>query len=165
MKSLTKFNTLSKIFLCMLGAFLGMQSVQAQSSYRTGVGLLVDVGDGGTLVGPHVKHFFDNNQAGEASLQFGTGLTILQLMYQYHQPVQEAKGLQWYIGLGGALAFPDGGGDTVFGIVPAAGLDYKLDNIPIDLFLDWRPKFMLYQSESEFLAARFGFGLRFTLKN
>src|SRR5690554_2277765 len=157
--------TFSKLLCLMIVGFLTVQHAQAQTTYKTGVGLTIDVGDGGTLVGPHVKHFFDNNQAGEASLQFGTGLTILQLMYQYHQPVQEAQGLQWYIGLGGALAFPDGGGDTVFGIVPAAGLDYKLDNIPIDLFLDWRPKFMLYQSESEFLAARFGFGLRFTLKN
>src|SRR5690554_734580 len=159
------FKTFSRLLSLMIVGFLTAQHAQAQTTYKTGVGLMIDVGDGGTLVGPHVKHFFDNNQAGEATLQFGTGLPTLQLMYQYHQPVQEAQGLQWYVGLGGALAFPDGGGDTVFGIVPAAGLDYKLDNVPIDLFLDWRPKFMLYSGESEFLAARFGLGLRFTLKN
>ncbi|KEO71909.1 hypothetical protein EL17_20550 [Anditalea andensis] len=143
-----------------------MDFVQAQAPiYKTGVGLLIDVGDGGTLVGPHVKHFFDQNQAGEAALQFGAGLTLLQVMYQYHQPVDGAPGLQWYIGLGGALAFPDGGGDTSFGIVPAIGMDYKLDNIPLNLFLDWRPKFMIYDNDNEFIAARFGLGLRFTFGN
>lgn len=164
MKTFIKFKTFSKILLCAIAIFASVEHAQAQTTYKTGVGLLIDVGDGGTWVGPHVKHFFDNNQAGEASLQFGTGLTILQAMYQYHQPVQEAEGLQWYIGLGGALGFPNHG-DMIFGIVPAAGLDYKLANTPIDLFLDWRPKFMIYDSESRFLAARFGLGLRFALSN
>src|SRR5690554_8183714 len=129
------FKTFSKLLSLMIVNFLTAQHAQAQTTYKTGVGLMIAVGDGGTLVGPHVKHFFDNNQAGEAALQFGTGLTAIQLMYQYHQPVQEAEGLQWYIGLGGAVAFYNNTGDPVFGIIPAAGLDYKLDNIPIDLFL------------------------------
>jgi hypothetical protein len=153
------------LLICFVAIIGTTHYSHSQTVYKTAVGLSIDVGDGGTWVGPHVKHFFDNNQAGEASLQFGTGLTVLQLMYQYHQPVQEAEGLQWYIGLGGALGFPDHGGNTLFGIVPAAGLDYKLANIPIDLFLDWRPKFLIYESDNEFLAARFGLGLRFTLRN
>jgi hypothetical protein len=165
MKTAMKFKTFPKILVCVIAIFVSVQFSHGQTVYKTAVGLAIDVGDGGTWVGPHVKHFFDDNQAGEAALQFGTGLTILQLMYQYHQPVQEAEGLQWYIGLGGALGFPDNGGNTLFGIVPAAGLDYKLANIPIDLFLDWRPKFMIYEGDNEFLAARFGLGLRFTLKN
>src|SRR5690606_4535725 len=165
MKTMTNLKTFLKTLVCFIALFALVESGHGQTVYKTAVGLAIDVGDGGTWVGPHVKHFFDNNQAGAAALQFGTGLTIFQLMYQYHQPVQEAVGLQWYIGLGGALGFPDHGGSTLFGIVPAAGLDYKLANIPIDLFLDWRPKFMIYDSENEFLAARFGLGLRFTLKN
>lgn len=100
------FKTFSRLLSLMIVGFLTAQHAQAQTTYKTGVGLMIDVGDGGTLVGPHVKHFFDNNQAGEATLQFGTGLTTLQLMYQYHQPVQEAQGLQWYVGLGGAWHFP-----------------------------------------------------------
>ena len=165
MKTPNPCKSIIQLFVGLIILFSVSTYVEAQSVYKTGVGLAIDVGDGGTMVGPHVKHFFDNNQAGEAALQFGTGLTGLQLMYQYHQPVQEAEGLQWYIGLGGAAYFYNNGGDAVFGIVPAAGLDYKLDNIPIDLFLDWRPKFMIYDSHSNFLAARFGLGLRFILNN
>jgi hypothetical protein len=165
MKKTYLIKSFTKLFIGFTLLFFTSTYVDAQTAYKTGVGLLIDVGDGGTLVGPHVKHFFDDHQAGEAALQFGTGLTVVQLMYQYHQPVQDAEGLQWYIGLGGAIAFYNNTGDPVFGIIPAAGLDYKLDNIPIDLFLDWRPKFMIYDNENEFLAARFGFGLRFTLNN
>lgn len=160
-----KSKMFSKTLVCIIALFASVHYSHGQTVYKTAVGLAIDLGDGSTWVGPHVKHFFDNNQAGEASLQFGSGLTILQLMYQYHQPVQEAEGLQWYIGLGGALGFPKYGDNTIFGIVPAAGLDYKLANIPIDLFLDWRPKFLIYESENEFLAARFGLGLRFILNN
>lgn len=157
--------TFLKVFFCLAAVFSSVHFAQAQAPYKTGVGLLIDVGDGGTLVGPQVKHFFDAHQAGEASLQFGNGLTLLQLMYQYHQPVEGAEGLQWYVGLGGALGFPKYGDNTLFAIVPAAGLDYKLKGTPIDLFFDWRPKFMIYKSENEFNAARFGIGLRFILNN
>lgn len=164
MKAMTQIKKFSRTTLFVVTLFICGHYAQAQT-YKTGAGLLLDVGDGGTLVGPHIKHFFNPNSAGEFALQFGNGATVLQAMYQYHQPVNNAPGLQWYLGLGGMVAFPNRGRDTYFGIVPAAGLDYKLDNIPIALFADWRPKFMLYDGNNEFLAARFGFGLRFILRN
>lgn len=152
-----------KWLVCVAALIISVQYAQAQT-YKTGVGLLVDVGDGSTLVGPHAKHFFNANSAGEFGLLFGNGLTVLDAMYQYHQPIQDAPGLQWYLGLGGLIAFPKYG-DTYFGITPAAGLDYKLQNIPISIFFDWRPKFMIHDYDNEFVAARFGLGLRFILNN
>ena len=152
-----------KGLICVAVLVITVQFAQAQE-YKTGVGLLVDVGDGSTWVGPHVKHFFNPNSAGEFGLLFGNHVTILDAMYQYHQPIQDAPGLQWYLGLGGLIAFPKYG-DTYFGIVPAAGLDYKLQNIPISAFFDWRPKFMIYDGGNDFVAARFGLGLRFILNN
>ena len=60
---------------------LGLSNLNAQRSsgsyYNTGIGLLVDVGDGATLVGPHVKHFFSRNNAGEFAVLFGSGARIL----------------------------------------------------------------------------------------
>ena len=53
---------------------LGLSNLNAQRSsgsyYNTGIGLLVDVGDGATLVGPPVKHFFSRNNAGEFAVLF-----------------------------------------------------------------------------------------------
>ncbi|WP_036603014.1 hypothetical protein [Olivibacter sitiensis] len=150
-----------KAMMCIAVLFIGMSSSKAQS-YQTGAGLMIDVGEGVTLVGPHVKHFFAPNHAGEGGILFGSGLTTVSAMYQYNQPIEGAEGLQWYLGLGANVIFEKDVDDVVFGIVPAAGLDYKIGTAPIDIFADWRPKFLMYDGESEFLASRFSFGLRFT---
>src|SRR5690554_7262587 len=67
-----KRNNLLKIMslaaACMLAINLSAQTEPALSSYRFGGGILIDVGDGGTMVGPHVKYFFDSKNAGEAAL-------------------------------------------------------------------------------------------------
>ena len=153
---------ISAALACCLTCTVFFATAQsAAQPYRTGAGLLIDVGEGVTLVGPHVKHFFAPNHAGEGAVLFGGGVTSLQAMYQYNQPIGELDGLQWYLGIGGNIFFEEDV-DATFGIVPAAGLDYKIAKAPIDLSFDWRPKFLLYDGDSEFLAARFGIGLRFT---
>ena len=137
----------------------GVQNAQAQT-YKTGAGLMVDLGDGATLVGPHVKHFFSGNNAGEFSLLFGGNSTTIQALYQYNKSFSGASGLMWYIGAGPAISFGDG--DTAFSIVPVAGLDYKISGAPLDLFFDWRPRIWISDNNSDFLAGRFGLGARFT---
>ena len=141
-------------------AFMG-KAQSTNQQYTNGAGLMVDVGEGVTFVGPHIKHFFTPNHAGEAALMFGGHATSLQAMYQYNQEINDVRGLQWYLGLGANVIFQKAV-DATFGIVPAAGLDYKIMGAPIDAFFDWRPKFMMYSGDSEFVAARFGLGLRFT---
>ena len=80
---------------------LGLSNLNAQkrgsgSYYNTGIGLLVDVGDGSTAVGPHVKHFFSRNHAGEFAVLFSSGVTHLNAMYHYQSPFGgNARGLAW----------------------------------------------------------------------
>lgn len=137
----------------------GFQSVNAQT-YKTSGGILIDVGDGATLAGPHVKHFFSGNNAGEFSLLFGGNTTTIQALYQYNQDFKGANGLMWYVGAGPAISFSNG--NSAFSIVPVAGLDYKISGAPIDLFFDWRPRIWISNGYSDFLAGRFGLGARFT---
>lgn len=137
----------------------GISDAQAQT-YKTGAGLLIDAGDGATLVGPHVKHFFSGHNAGEFSVLFGGDATTVQALYQYNAPFKGASGLMWYLGVGPAVSFGDG--DSVFSIVPVAGLDYKISGAPLDLSFDWRPRLGFYDGDSDFAAGRFGIGLRFT---
>lgn len=143
----------------LIALFTGIANVQAQT-YKTGAGLLVDVGDGTTLVGPHVKHFFSGNNAGEFAVLFGGDATTVQALYQFNKGISGAQGLMWYAGIGPAVTFGDG--DSVFSIVPVAGLDYKISGAPIDLFFDWRPRVWFYSGDSDFTAGRFGLGVRFT---
>ena len=141
---------------------LSKMNAQRGSTYNTGIGILADVGDG-TMVGPHVKHFFSRNHAGEFAVLFGGGATHLSFMYHYEQPFGGgAKGFAWYIGMGPGFSFPKGGGNTVFSIAPVAGIDFKISNAPLGIFFDWRPRVWFYSGDSDFNAARFGLGMRFT---
>ena len=141
---------------------LSKMNAQRGSTYNTGIGILADVGDG-TMAGPHVKHFFSRNRAGEFAVLFGGGATHLSFMYHYEQPFGGgAKGLAWYIGMGPGFSFPKGGGNTVFSIAPVAGIDFKIPSAPLGIFFDWRPRVWFYSGDSDFNAARFGLGMRFT---
>ena len=113
-------------------------------------------------MGPHVKHFFSRNNAGEFAVLFGSGATHLNAMYHYQSAFGgNARGLAWYLGIGPGLSFVKGG-STVFSIAPVAGIDFKIPGAPLDLFFDWRPRAWFYNGNSDFTAARFGLGVRVT---
>ena len=132
---------------------------QRSSSYDNGVGLFVDFGNGGTYVGPHLKHYFDANNAGQAMIIFGNGNTIAGVEYSYNKAITNAGGLRWNLGFGPQIGF--GHGTTDFYIRPVAGLEYKIPEVPIALGLDWRPSWMVTHGSS-FEAARFGLAFKFT---
>lgn len=141
-----------------LAMFLGTTEAQAQT-YKTGAGVLVDFGDGSTLVGPHVKHFFQPNHAGEFSVLFGDGITLAQANYHYQQAFSGASGLGWYVGLGPGIIFGDG--FTEFAPAAMLGLDFKIPGAPLDFSMDWRPRFIIGDN-SDAEAGRFAAGFRFT---
>lgn len=138
-------------------------SVKAQkgSDYNTAVGLHVDVGTGSTWVGPAVKHFFNHNSAGQAELLFASAAILIGAEYQYNGDIQNASGLKWYAGIGPSIAFytVQGGGVDLI-LRPVVGLDYKINNVPLNFAFDWRPAFVLTHG-TNFEAGRFGLGFRY----
>lgn len=152
-----KITHLVAVLFC--SAVLLFSSSQAQAQYRTGAGLLIDLGDGATLVGPHIKHFFSANSAIEGGVLFGSNITSIQGIYQYHQAISGAEGLQWYLGAGPAFSFANS--DSDIALVGTGGLDYKISGAPIALSFDWRPRLTFYDGGSDFLPGRFGLGFRF----
>ena len=151
---------MSLVAACMLAINLSAQTETNLSSYRLGGGILIDLGDGGTLVGPHVKYFFDQHNAGEAAVLFGRGVTTVQGIYTYNLGFPEVDGLRWNIGAGPSVVF--GSGSTLFSIMGTIGLEYVVPTAPFSLGVDWRPRFYIYDSETYFEAARFSLGLRYT---
>jgi len=141
---------------------LTASKVNAQNGapYNTAFGLFLDLGNGGTYVGPHVKHFFTANDAGQAMVLFGDGLTILGAEYSYNQAIPNASGLMWNIGVGPQVLFSDG--ETGFAIRPQVGLEFKVPQAPISVGFDWRP-YWLVSPDSEFEAGRFGLTFKYTL--
>jgi hypothetical protein len=142
-------------FMC-LNPFL----VTAQSEYKTAVGLSLDFGSGGTLVGPSLKHFFTERSAGDVELLFGTRITMVNLLYQYHGRIENAAGLQWYAGIGPSILLGSGGGSSI-AVRPLVGMDYKFKDVPLSLALDWRP---YIGGGDGFLPGRFGLGFRYVIK-
>lgn len=135
---------------------------QKGTDYSNAVGMRIDLGsDYGTYVGINGKHFFNTHDAGEAQVLFGNHTTMIQIEYQYHGNIQNAPGLKWYAGLGPGFAFSSsyyGGTDVL--IRPIVGLDYKVDNVPLNFAFDWRPAFVVTHG-TEFNAARFGLAFRY----
>lgn len=149
-------------FTCLAATALLINStttVKAQS-YKTGLGLAIDFGNGATLVGPHIKHFFNANGAINGEVLFANRSTFLQAMYQYHGQVRGASGLKWYVGGGPSIQLYDGG--SSFYLVPMTGLDLKFKGAPLAASFDWRPRWYIGDNNSDFNAGRFGFGFRYT---
>ena len=78
------------------------------TNYTTGLGLFLDLGNGGTYVGPHVKHYFNEKDAGQIMVLFGNSTTIVGVEYSYNASIPNAGGLKWNAGVGPQVAF--GGG-------------------------------------------------------
>jgi len=158
-----------KILLTVVvGMFLFTYNVQAQTQnsgsintpgYQNAVGLGIDFGTGGTGAGIALKHFFSSHGAGEANLLFYNSTVSLGAFYEYHGFIQNAEGLKWYFGLGPQFFF-NKGGTTIAARIPI-GLDYKIPQVPLNFSFDWRPYYR-FNHNSEFIAARFGVGVRFT---
>lgn len=149
---------MKKLFFFLLVVMVYYAGTAKAQTYTNSAGLSVELGDGSTLVGPAIKHFFDEHNAAQAEVLFGGGGTYISAFYHYDGGIQNAKGLNYYLGAGPALGF--GNGNTNFFLRPTAGLEYKIDTTPLDLSFDWRPTFYV-GSNSSFTAARFGLGLRF----
>lgn len=151
-------------FMASAALFMvGSSTVKAQD-YKTGLGLGLDFGNGSTLVGPSVKHFFTAQNAGQAEILFGNHTTAINAFYEYHGNITGASGLKWFVGIGPSLHFFDYAGysNTTFAIKPMAGLDFKIPAAPISFAFDWRPSIFFNDNDTNFEAGRFGLGFRYT---
>jgi len=93
--------------LSIVVILFGISEISAQSNYTTALGLGIDFGDGQTLVGPSVKHFFTDEHVGMGEVAFGDNVTFLTLLYEYHGDFPNAGGLKWFAGAGPSIAFFD----------------------------------------------------------
>ncbi|MEH6681255.1 MAG: hypothetical protein V7724_11950 [Sediminicola sp.] len=144
----------------LLTMVLGTMAVNAQTDYRTAVGLGLDFGSGFTFVGPSAKFFLAEEHAAQAEVMFEDGITTITGLYQYHGAITGADGLKWFAGAGPSILFFKGG-ENEFAIRPTVGLDYKINGVPLAFSFDWRPVVGLGDLENEMGA--FGLGFRYVV--
>ena len=154
MRKIFVLHILSVAFLL----FLSQQS-QAQSGYKTALG--VKVWDGG---GISLKHFVNGNNALEGIGYFWRQGARITGLYEIHGAINNAGGLQWYIGPGAHVGFYNDryGNRNFIGIDGVLGLDYKFNGAPINVSIDWQPSFEFGDNRG-FVGNWGGLGIRYTL--
>ena len=150
------------LFLVVTLVTINMNNVNAQSDYTFAVGLGLDLFTGATLVGPSAKYFLADEHAIQGEILFESGLTTITGLYEYHADISGAEGLKWFVGGGPSiLLFGNGFGSEV-ALRPTAGLDYKINDVPLAFSFDWRPFIGLGDLGNE--VGAFGIGIRYVIE-
>ena len=129
----------------------GRSASFSSSNYVTALGVKVYPGTGGGAV--TLKHFINKGAALEALGSFWERGGRITGLYEFHWDIPGAPGLKWYVGPGAHLGFYRGkyyrdrdiddirGNYVAIGVDGVIGLDYKFNNIPLNLSADWQPSF------------------------
>lgn len=128
------------LLLCgMLAAGAQSRTVKG-ADYTTALG--VKLWDG---AGISLKHFGADNRAIEAIGYFYRRGVRITGLYEIHFDLEGAPGLKWYIGPGAHVGFYNNKyydeNKVVLGIDGVLGLDYKINNAPLNISLDWQPSY------------------------
>ncbi len=168
---------LSAILIATLGV------ANAQSDYSQAIGLRVSPLSDYDVAAFSFKTFI--SKAGAVELNVGAGTnrvpgwgaylnkmssTSLSLTgaYQHYFPIP-VEGLRWYAG--GGLSLINTFSKTKelrgisVGVFPTGGVDYKFENIPLNVSADYRPTVVLAKPEHgwrNFLGEQFGISARYT---
>jgi hypothetical protein len=114
-----------------------------------------------------IKQFINEKTAIEGLFTFGDPLALGALV-EFHKPLTPS-GLTYFYGAGGYISFvkkvniatSKPSTDPNFGAQGIIGLDYKFNNVPLNISLDWKPELNIV-SDINFEPAAIGFSARFT---
>jgi hypothetical protein len=126
-------------------------------TYKTAVG--VRIWNGGAL---NLKTFLTDKTALEFIGFLGTYGTRITGLYEFHGDLNTEGNLKWYLGFGGhASLYKSGKGGGIDGV---AGIEYKFENLPLNLALDWQPSIEAGVGPlNGFQGSYGGLAIRFTL--
>ena len=126
------------LIAAILLAFVSTTSAQ---NYKTGIGARVGFFNGITL-----KHFLSPSNAVEGIVNFRWGGAIVTGLYEWQQPIPNAPGFDYYLGVGAHVGFFDtykwdSGTSTVIGADVVVGAEYTFPTAPFTLGIDYKPAF------------------------
>lgn len=134
-------------------------SAKAQE-YVNAVGVRLGSNSPAITSGFTIKHFLNESNAVEGILGVGNGGLGLCGLYEWHHPITSVDHLQWFVGAGGYAAFRNK--SSAIGAAGIVGLDYKFEQIPLNISLDWKPELNLitsvgFEANTVGISARFVF--------
>ena len=153
--------------LCALIAVISSTQTLSAQEYRTGLDVRLSSANAMQNNSISIKQFINERTAIEGLFTFGDPLALGALI-EFHKPLS-AAGLTYFYGAGGYVAFlktvnvttQKSSTDANFGAQGIIGLDYKFNNIPLNISLDWKPELNIV-SDINFEPAAIGFTARFT---
>lgn|SRR5690606_31883775 len=127
--------TIAVFAFLFVAAFATQAQTVNSTDYRTALGVKFYPG------AVTLKHFHRDNRALEGLAYFNWGGVRITGLYELHFDINGAPGLKWYVGPGVHVGFYDHRhhDGTFFGVDGVLGLDYKINNAPLNLSLDWQP--------------------------
>ncbi|MGB8192716.1 MAG: hypothetical protein WCF67_12390 [Chitinophagaceae bacterium] len=157
---------MKKLMIAGLALFFFINQASAQSmgrSYRTALGVKFYPG---ALT---IKHFTKPNRALEGLGYFWNYGFRVTGLYEIHGDINGAPGLKWYVGPGAHIGFwnndwkkryPGRNDGVAVGVDGVLGLDYKINQAPINLSVDWQPSFNIIGYT--YFSSWGGFAVRYT---
>lgn len=139
---------MKKVLISLTFALCITVIVSAQD-YKTGIGFRGGFSNGLTL-----KHFVSQQAAVEGILSTRWSGFEITGLYEIHKQAFDVERLNWYYGGGAHIGFYNGDntkdswGDpgenySILGIDGILGIEYNIEEIPINISLDWKPVFNL----------------------
>lgn len=164
-KSITLFALLTGLFSSLIA-----------QEYQTAVGARL-----GYPLSVSIKHFIKDSHALEAYVgttgRFNSRFTNISVAYQIHKSLDDLnllKGLNWYYGFGASAYFWNWRGSSSFyadrfnsisfGVQGYIGLDYKFEDYPVNISMDWVPSLFINGFGSGFGSGFGAIAVRYTLK-
>jgi len=145
------------IILTVLTALFNRLSAQ---DYKFGLGLRLSTPSPTISSSVSAKYFLNDRSAVEGLIAFGTRFGIGGL-FEMHQLIGGIQSLNWFYGGGAYVGFADK--KIYTGPMGVVGIDYKFDNAPINLSLDWKPELDISPAIN-FVPDALALSVRFTLK-
>ncbi|MEP1035248.1 hypothetical protein [Ekhidna sp.] len=144
------------------------QQLQTGTSYKTAIGVR-GLGTSGLAV----KHFTKSNTALEGIVGFYPNAFSATLLVERYAPAFSEPGLNWYYGIGGHVATQsdvvknDGlyrreTSEVGLGIDGIFGIEYKIQEVPIAVSLDFKPFFEVATDGNAFIALDPGLSIKVT---
>jgi hypothetical protein len=147
---------MKKVLLICLISITALSS--KSQSYTTAAGIRLGPNSAAITSGFTVKHFLNEKTAVEGILGINDGVGICGL-YELHFPIESVTNLQWFAGPGAYIAFRNS--TTSFGAAGIIGLDYKFEELPLNLTIDWKPELNII-SQVAFESSGIGISVRYT---
>lgn len=129
-----KKSLLFSLFVLGIQIAIAQNKTETGTDYKTAIG--VKIWDGAGL---SLKTFLSEKAALEFVGFFNRNGTRITGLYEIHGLLNTEGNLRWYLGFGAhASLYKLAKGGGLDGV---AGLDFKFNNMPLNLALDWQPTF------------------------